>query len=277
MAPADIPLYVSDYLVFPLTFKPCEGFPDPIFHYLYFHPHNPKIPTPETPRSLFLVNIPIDTTELHIKHLFSTQLDLPSGRIESVDFEGTKRQSSIPKADSENGTSRQSQTTPKSKKRKRGDDPLDLEKLAAEDIPPVWDRQIHKSGSTAVVLFVDRPSMEAAFKAAKKARKASKTIIWGGDGIEAKLPSLGSARYITHNALTYPPKAELLASVNKYMTAFAANEAAQAKARAKQRQEPDEDGFVKVTRGGKGGRTRGSRTFIGFRRGRGRRRERRSW
>ena len=142
---------------------------------------------------------------------------------------------------------------PKSKKRKRAAEPPDLEKLAAEDIPPVWDRQIHKSGSTTVVVFVDRASMEAAFKAAKRSSKAQKTILWG-DGIEDQLPPLGSARYLTHSKLIYPPTAELLASVDAYMTAFAANEDAEAKARTKQRQEPDEDGFVMVTRGGRSGR-----------------------
>lgn len=35
------------------------------------------------------------------------------------------------------------------------------------------------------------------------------------------------------------------------MTAFAANEAAQARLRARQRQEADEDGFITVTRGGR--------------------------
>jgi ribosomal RNA-processing protein 7 len=40
------------------------------------------------------------------------------------------------------------------------------------------------------------------------------------------------------------------------MTAFAAQEAAQARLQAKQRQEPDEDGFVTVTRGGRTGPAR---------------------
>ena len=37
------------------------------------------------------------------------------------------------------------------------------------------------------------------------------------------------------------------------MTAFAAQESSQARLRAKQRQEPDEEGFVTVTRGGRNG------------------------
>lgn len=40
------------------------------------------------------------------------------------------------------------------------------------------------------------------------------------------------------------------------MTAFAAQEASRAKLQARQRQEPDEDGFVMVTRGGRKGPAR---------------------
>ena len=41
-----------------------------------------------------------------------------------------------------------------------------------------------------------------------------------------------------------------------YMTAFAAQEAAQSRLQARQRQEPDEDGFITVTRGGRTGPAR---------------------
>lgn len=49
----------------------------------------------------------------------------------------------------------------------------------------------------------------------------------------------------------YPDKSQLLESVNRYMTAFAAKEAAQSKLQTRQRQEADADGFVTVTRGGR--------------------------
>ena len=57
--------------------------------------------------------------------------------------------------------------------------------------------------------------------------------------------------YLNHENLMYPDKNVLLESVNKYMTAYAANEAAQSRLLAKQRQEPDADGFITVTRGGR--------------------------
>ena len=57
--------------------------------------------------------------------------------------------------------------------------------------------------------------------------------------------------YLNHHRLTYPDKSQLLESVNKYMTAFASKEASEARSLARQRQEPDADGFITVTRGGR--------------------------
>ena len=57
--------------------------------------------------------------------------------------------------------------------------------------------------------------------------------------------------YLNHHNLRYPNKPQLLESINTYMSAYAAQEASQARLRARQRQEPDEEGFVMVTRGGR--------------------------
>ena len=57
--------------------------------------------------------------------------------------------------------------------------------------------------------------------------------------------------YLKHQKLCFPSSNALLESVNTYMTAYAAQEAVQLRLAARQRQEPDEDGFVKVTRGGR--------------------------
>ena len=67
---------------------------------------------------------------------------------------------------------------------------------------------------------------------------------------------LTSSGYLRHYQLTHPDKAELLESVNSYMTAYAAKEAARVKLLARQRQVPDEDGFITVTRGGRIGPAR---------------------
>ena len=183
---AEVPLKIADYLVLPLTLPALPSFPTPATHYLYLHPHAPKIPSPTTPRSLFLVNIPFDTTPEHFKHLFSTQLSLPAGRIEDVHFEDTNRRSS--------DTAPQAQKVPvkKSKKRKRDEQDI-AQGLAAAEWPKVWDRELHASGSNAVVVFVDRASMEAVIKAVKRVQKGKERIVWG-EGVEDKLPPLGYQR-----------------------------------------------------------------------------------
>jgi ribosomal RNA-processing protein 7 len=65
---------------------------------------------------------------------------------------------------------------------------------------------------------------------------------------DATLTFLG---YIEHHNLTYPPKAILQQSVNAYLSRFSAWEEARAKKLKQLRSEPDEDGFITVTSGGR--------------------------
>ena len=62
--------------------------------------------------------------------------------------------------------------------------------------------------------------------------------------------------YLTHHNLSFPPRATLLETINSYMTAYASLESERARALARKRQEPDEDGFVTVTRGSRTGPAR---------------------
>jgi len=94
--------------------------------------------------------------------------------------------------------------------------------------------------------------MEASLKAAKKAAKLAVTITWG-KGIKDRIPPLGLKRYEAHHALCYPSRNELLSSVDSYMTAYARMEEARSREEAKKRQQPDEDGFITVTKGARGG------------------------
>ncbi|KAK5256237.1 hypothetical protein LTR16_003724, partial [Cryomyces antarcticus] len=85
MAPK-VPLKVADYTVLPLAVPPLPTYPKQTIHYLYLRQHNPKVADADTPRSLFLVNVPIDTTEAHIRSLFADQLG--GARVEYAEFEG---------------------------------------------------------------------------------------------------------------------------------------------------------------------------------------------
>ena len=184
-----IPLQVAGYNILPLSLPPLPSSPKPAIHYLYFTPHKPKIPTPTASRSLFLVNVPFDATEIHIKHLLSAQIGLPAGRIEDVQFGNQRRKGG-------NGEVAKLKQDKKGKKRKRGSDGTDLEDAEGSALPSTWDRDLHYNGLTAVVLFVDRASMDAALKAAKAIRKERIEPVWG-EGIEDKVPALGSASWFS--------------------------------------------------------------------------------
>lgn len=139
------------------------------------------------------------------------------------------------------------------KKRKRSFEDADLELDLA--LPEISDRALHRSGSTAIVVFVDAKSAEAVLKAIRKIHKSGKTDrfpVWGG-GLGDKLPLLGSARYESYHALRYPDVMTLQMNVDNYMTAFNENEERKKREDRKRRNVPDEDGFVTVTKGGRAG------------------------
>ncbi|KAJ5108705.1 hypothetical protein N7456_005380 [Penicillium angulare] len=234
----EIPGYTTLQLQLPFT----PLFPKPATHNLYIRPHDPRIPDPDSTRSLFIVNLPIDTTETHIRHLFGTQLS--AGRVASVQFED------IQSKKSKSVSTESNLQTNNNKKRKRITSSDLQETLDTLSLPNTWNRQLHKSGTHAIVIFVDRSSMESSLKAATKASRKNTTLIWG-EGIESRVPELGIKRYRTHEKMRYPNRAEVLRSVNDFMTVF--EQVAEAKKREEHRKmgEPDEDGFVTVTHGPK--------------------------
>ncbi|EEP77261.1 conserved hypothetical protein [Uncinocarpus reesii 1704] len=238
----DYPLNISGYTVLPLELPPLPSLPKPATHFLYLQPHQPKIPDPAAARSLFIVNVPITSTEIHFRHLFGIQLS--AGRVESVRFHEAsgKESGAVAPAPNPDHT--------RGKKRKR-ETAEELEKqLETIQLPHTWDREIHTPGAHAVVVFVDKPSMETSLKAAKKAAKSASKIVWG-EGIETRLPPLGLQRYENHIRLKYPPKEDLLRMVNEYMTIYDRLEQARAREATAGGQVPDADGFITVVKGPK--------------------------
>ena len=238
---AKTPRSVAGFAVLPIQFPVSAVLPIPSKHYIYMKAHDPQIPNLDTPRSLFVANIPVTATELHFKHLFATQLS--AGRVEHVEFGESPNMSQAERAksDAKNG-----------RKRKRVTEKDVQIELQSHQLPDVWTRTLRSRGAHAVVVFVDRPSMEVSLKAAKRAVKLSSRVVWG-EGIEDRLPMLGLQRYKVHNRCQYPLRREMLQSVDSYMTAFSKMEEARSHAEAKKRQTPDEEGFVVVTKGARGG------------------------
>ena len=195
-APA-VPSQIASYNVLSLSLPPLRSFPTRATHYLYVGPHQPKIPQPTAERSLFLFNVPFDATIIHLKHLLSLQIGLPAGRIEDVRFEGRR---GADRYEEETAIGKQ-RLDVKGKKRKRGGKRVGAGYIQGAELPSTWDRDLMIGSLTAVVLFVDKGSVEAALKAVKRAQKEKTEPVWG-EGVEDKVPALGSARVFGYFANT---------------------------------------------------------------------------
>lgn len=247
--PQTLPQTIGDYAVLPINLPATSSYSVQATHHVYLRLHNPKVPTGADERSLFLVNVPIDSTSSHFRAIINTLVG--AGRFESISFERERRQ---PKSSQLALIETQS---PGNKKRKReqGSDVLPSTQV---ELPALWDRDTHRSGSTAVMVMVDSKSVEATLKAVKKLHKSGKYPTWGEgpDGATVNGEALGSKRYLMHHNLRYPDKAELQASIDSFMAAFNSVEEAKIREAKRARNMPDEDGFVTVTRGGRTGPAR---------------------
>jgi len=228
-----------------LTIPPTTAYPKPATHTVYLRPHAPKIPTESDSRSLFLVNVPIDSTAAHFRAIITSLIG--AGRVEDVTFEHEKKTTLSNEVVLAAGQT--------NKKRKR-----DSENTIAGpiELPQIWDRELRRSGSTAVVVLVDEKSVESTLKAVKKLHKSSKENKWPiwGEGVEGKVTALGSARYAAHQKLRFPDTQTLQQNVDAFMIAFNKREEEKARENKRARNVPDEDGFVTVTRGGRVGPAR---------------------
>ena len=239
MVPAKTsPISVNDYTILALTCPLSNSLQKKATHYIYLRQHEPKVSTPTSDREIFAVNTPVDATESHIRTIFANQLG--GARVETVTFEDSR--------------SKTSKHTPQvaGKKRKRSQS---SSQATLATLPDAWNREIHPSGASAIITLVDPASMELALREARKAAKARKELNWPLSS-EARSAPLGSARYNAHHDLRYPDATALQASIDVFMTSFANKESERSRLLARQRQEPDEDGFVTVVRGGRAGPAR---------------------
>lgn len=169
---------IHGYMILSLSLPTQRSFKEPAVHYLYCRRHEPKVPGPDDDRTLFVVNVPSDATEAHFQKLFTS---LGGGRVELVKFEGARSISKPAIAPAE-------QPKSKGKKKRKRDD---VQKEAGE-LPEVWDRQLHRSGGTGLVVFVDKAALDASMKAIFK--RGRKTVVKWGEQAEDKASGLGSHR-----------------------------------------------------------------------------------
>ncbi|KAI1634848.1 ribosomal RNA-processing protein 7-domain-containing protein [Biscogniauxia mediterranea] len=232
------------FSILPISIPPLPSYPVQATHYLYLRRNAPKVVTADDTRSLFLANVPSDSTEAHFRALFASIVG--AGRFESIVFEHDK------KASKTSHEPAQAERLAKlQKKRKREEEALQARnEEAAAELPDTWTRQLHQSGSSAVASFADEKSAEIVLKAVKKLAKSRKYPVWG-EGVSDKVPSLGSQWLKAHNKLSYPGNGVVQDAMDAYFTIFNKKEHEATQLAKRLRNEPDEDGFVTVTRGGR--------------------------
>ncbi|XWW96849.1 hypothetical protein V2A60_004829 [Cordyceps javanica] len=223
---------------------PCPSFPEAAIHEVRIRRNAPKIATASDSRSLFLKNIPADSTEQHFRALFAQLVG--AGRFEGIKFED------------ESGISHSydpaqaAKINTIAKKRKRDD--LETEEQEKEKqairLPEIWTRRVLRSSSTAVVLLADDKSVQLLLRAIAKANKTKKYPTWEDEPLKG-VPPLGVPWISSHLRDSRVDKVDARRSVHAFFDAFNRKEKEAAELAKRLRNEPDEDGFVTVTRGGR--------------------------
>lgn len=242
---------IGDFSILPISFPPTRAFPKAVLHHVYVRRNTPKIPTPDDDRSLFLANVPADSTEAHFRAVFAALAG--AGKFESISFEDDRRKKASASSSLRPAQAlRLAQSAYGSKKRKRGEaeeDEEEEDQQAAHTLFETWTRRLYKSGGTAVVLLADERSMSVVLKALGKVHKSKKYPVWGAGVDESAITPLGGPWLREHNRLCFPEKATVQSAVDAFFVLFNKREREAAELAKRMRSEPDEDGFVTVVRG----------------------------
>lgn len=241
---ASIPKTIGKFSVLPLSIPHSASYPYTATHHLYVRRHAPNNPTPDDDRSLFVTNVPVDATEPHFRAIVATLVG--TGKFESIRFETDKKDK--PASMEPAQAARLAAIASRKRKRDISEPDSEDEEEQIARLPPTWTRQLHRSGSTAVIVLADEKSVDLVLKGIAKVYKTKRLPVWG-EGVKEKVPALGSQWLRAHNKLSYPPTDILQQSVDAFFAVFNRKEKDAADLAKRLRNEPDEDGFVTVTRG----------------------------
>jgi ribosomal RNA-processing protein 7 len=166
------PNSLSSYTILAAALPTVASFPIPCTHYMYLRKDSPTVPSPDTPRSIFVANIPIDATEDSLRAFFK---QIVSARVERVDFEEDLAKAQIREQGILVKGKRwdEKATRQSGNKRKRDEDEEE-----AGVLPSTWSVKTRKSGENAVVVFVDKATADAVVKECRALVKKNKTVPW---------------------------------------------------------------------------------------------------
>lgn len=226
---------LEDYIILPIVIPTRDS---SVTHTLYLRQNRPKFPVEDDGCTLFVANVPVDSTLAHFKALFATL----GGRTESVRFQSIQDTGKYVDPEDVPMALDDIQDEEFSKEVKR------LKRASV--LPKTWTRTVLPSGSNAYVKFVEAAELKVVLKAASRKPR----LVWGENIPANRTPApLGIERYRQHLALSTPDPEALQESVDAYMELFNKEEILRKRNQKLQRSEPDEEGFVTITRGGRSG------------------------
>jgi len=209
-------------------------------------------------RTLFLVNLPPDTTERELVVLFKH-----SGTVEKVIFDFDVKELQNEASDSENededmAHDPETNGTEEQPRKRRKIQKENSEIPTVIPLPSRPLRKLRKTGSSAYVIFLDSSSLDRALASTSKPRP------WPASVEELS----GLARYRTLYDALRPPLDAVRAFADSSIEVYE-YELAKKKQKSKYRKGEavvDEDGFTLVTRGGAYGKTLGGGASVASKR-----------
>ncbi|KAG0203115.1 Ribosomal RNA-processing protein 7 [Mortierella sp. GBA30] len=256
---------ISNFFILPLhmpsiTLSPTSPHSSPayknILHYIYFKKHESPKEDAKTPknRTLFVLNIPVDASESHLRDLFK-----PCGRVVSVHFMNKVRDTNMTKEEREQqeelerlekeAAMIEAEANNKAKSGKKSKS----KQATAQEQEDGHTRKIFATGSQAYVVFLEEQELT---KALAMKRKKRSWINTGNDTSAAdatKLSSLGVSKWINEYHTKRPAPSVLQVKVDDYMEKFERSEYEAQQAALARLNVMDEDGFTLVTRAGSKG------------------------
>ena len=250
---------IGDFLVLTISYSPQAT------HYLYIRAHASRTASDDLPtdRTLFLVNIPPDSTERELITLFSS-----CGAIDKVKFGG---QDALPELDDnfsscdedepaieENTLMQEDQDATKTlnniKRGKKQPPPKVI------PLPTVALRHMRRTGGTAHIVFTSTQGLSAALSLSSTSTSDTACLVWP----KFKATSAAEPSGLTHYKAKYRALRPSLVTVREHadssMEVFEYRQALERKGNSKYKKGEaivDEDGFTLVTRGGAYGQTMG--------------------
>ncbi|KAJ1819839.1 hypothetical protein LPJ56_003565 [Coemansia sp. RSA 2599] len=237
---------IGGYKVLPVKFDSSDD--QSATHFVYFKQHNSNKEEVLMPpsRTLFMYNLPADTTERDIKRLFQGLARVARVVFHEVVGQDVLRTAAI-KARMINEIAA---SIAESAEKAKGGRKRKQKKAAAEDEPvkPVARAHLLASGSSAHVVLLEDEEMESVLSMRAGVRQWPERE---ADEQTDPLEYRGLTRYLFEHRAARPPADLLKAEVDSCMAKFQEAQYERDRMLAQKQNVPDEDGFVTVVRRGR--------------------------